>query len=68
MAGGSVVVTRKPGWWYSGTIAGSVAACAVAVVLFVRRRGHLGGLSGLTSLIALPLGLARARGTRHRVS
>lgn len=60
MIDGSVVHTREPGWWFSGTLAGLVAACAVAVVLFVRQRGHLGGLFGLTTLVAPPLGLALA--------
>jgi hypothetical protein len=61
MNDGSVVHTREPGWWFSGTIAGFVAACADAVVLLARRRGHPGVLFGLTTLIAPPLGLALAR-------
>jgi hypothetical protein len=60
MDDGSVVVTREPGWWFSGTIAGFVAAFAVVVAYLVRRRGHMGLLYGLTALFAPPLGFALA--------
>ena len=58
MEDGSVVVTREPGWWFSGTIASLVAALSGIAVLLTRRRGHRGVLYGLTTLLAPPLGLA----------
>jgi hypothetical protein len=57
MDDGSVVVTREPGWWFSGTIAGFVAMLAGLAVLVGRRKGHSGILYGLTTLVAPPLGL-----------
>ena len=60
MNDGSVIHTREPGWWFSGTIAGFVAVLACAVAFFVRRKGHLGLLFGLTTLLAPPLGLLLA--------
>lgn len=60
MNDGSVVHTREPGWWFSGTIAGFVIVFAGAVALFVRRKEHAGLLFGLTTLLAPPLGLALA--------
>jgi hypothetical protein len=66
MDDGSVKVTREPGWWFSGTIAGIVALLATAAVLIVRRKGHLGMLFGLTTLIAPPLGIALAVATPRR--
>ena len=66
MDDGSVVVTREPGWWFSGTIAGFVAAFAVVVAYLVRRKGHPGWLYGLTALLAPPLGLALALAAPRR--
>ena len=60
MDDGSVVVTREPGWWFSGTIAGFVAAFAVVVAYLARRKGHSGWPYGLTALLAPPLGPALA--------
>ena len=60
MDDGSVVVTREPGWWFSGTIAGFVAAFVVVAAYLGRRRGHMGLLYGLTALFAPPLGFALA--------
>ena len=57
MGDGSVIVTREPGWWFSGTIAGFVSVVAAFVV---RRKGHRGWLYGATTLVAPPLGLALA--------
>jgi hypothetical protein len=60
MDDGSVVVTREPGWWFSGTIAGFVAVIAMVTAFFARRKGHPGLLFGLTALLAPPLGFALA--------
>ena len=57
---GSVVVTRKPGWWFSGTIASFVVAFAGVVAFLARWKGHLGLLYGLATLLAPPLGIALA--------
>lgn len=57
MTDGSVVHTREPGWWFSGTIVSFVAVLAGFAVLLVRRKGHSGWLYGLTALLAPPLGL-----------
>ena len=58
MDDGSVVVTREPGWWFSGTIAGFLAVLAGLSALLVRSNGHPGLLYGLATLVAPPLGLA----------
>ena len=60
MDDGSLVVTREPGWWFSGTIAGFSAVVAVVAALLARRKGHRGWLYGATTLVAPPLGLALA--------
>ena len=60
MDDGSVVVTREPGWWFSGTIAGFSAVVAVVAALLARRKGHRGLLYGVATLVAPPLGLALA--------
>lgn len=70
MDDGSTVVTREPGWWFSGSIVGLVAAFAGAfagaVVVAARRTGHAGVLFGLATLVAPSLGAAR-RFSRPRV-
>ena len=66
MEDGSVVVTREPGWWFSGTVAGFAAAIAGLVVFLVRRKGHLGLLFGLTTLLAPPLGFLLGIATPRR--
>ena len=66
MDDGSVVVTREPGWWFSSSIAGSVAVFAGLVFYLARLKGHAGWLYGLTSLVAPPLGLALAVGAPRR--
>jgi hypothetical protein len=63
---GSVVATREPGWWFSSSIAGSVAVFAGLVFYLARRKGHAGWLYGLTTLVAPPLGLALAVGAPRR--
>ena len=65
---GSVVITRDPGWWFSGTLAGVVAAFVVLVLSLARRRGHRGWLFGLTALVAPPLGFALAVAAPRRRS
>ena len=60
MDDGSVLVTREPGWWFSGTIAGFIAMIAVLAGYLTRRKGHAGWLYGLTTLVAPPLGFALA--------
>ena len=60
MDDGSVVHTREPGWWFSGSIAGFFAVLAGVAVFVVRRKGHVGALFGLVALLAPPLGLALA--------
>jgi hypothetical protein len=49
MNDGSVVVTREPGWSFSGTTAGFVALLAVVSFLIARRKGYPGWLCGLTT-------------------
>ena len=68
MNDGSVVHTREPGWWFSGTIAGLAALVAGGVAVFVRRRGHTGVLFGLATFVAPPLGLALAVAAPRRGS
>ena len=58
MDDGSVVLTREPGWWFSGTIASFAAMLAGVAVLFARRKGHSGWLYGIATLVAPPLGFA----------
>lgn len=60
MSDGAVVHTREPGWSFSGTIAGFVAIVAGLAVFVVRRKGHLGWLYGIATLLAPPLGFALA--------
>ncbi len=66
MDDGSVVHAREPGWWFSGTIGGLAAALAGLAVFLVRRKGHLGALFGLATLLAPPLGLTLAIATPRR--
>ncbi|QIN82984.1 hypothetical protein GBA63_10235 [Rubrobacter tropicus] len=66
MDDGSVVITREPGWGFSGTIAGFAVMIAAAVTFLVRRKGHPGVLYGLTALVAPPLGLALALAAPRR--
>jgi hypothetical protein len=54
MDDGSAVVRREPGWWFSGSIVGLVAAFAGAFA--ARPNGHAGVLFSLTTLVAPPLG------------
>ena len=68
MDDGSVMVTREPGWWFPGTIAGFAAALAGVVIFLVRRKGHPGLLFGLTTLLAPPLGLLLGIATPRRAS
>lgn len=58
MDDGSVVVTREPGWWFSGTIVGFVVMVAGPAAMFARRKRRSGLLYGLITLVAPPLGLA----------
>ncbi len=57
MDDGSEVVTREPGWWFSGTIAGVAAMLAGLAGLFAGRKGRSGPLYGLVTLVVPPLGL-----------
>lgn len=67
MDDGSVVVTREPGWGFSGTIVGAVCLFAGLVALLARRKGHRGYLFALAALVAPPLGFALALvKPRHR--
>ena len=60
MQDGAVVVTREPGWWFSGTIAGLAVAPAGFIFHLVRRKGHPGWLFGLCALTAPPMALVLA--------
>jgi hypothetical protein len=65
MNDGSVVVTREPGWWFAGTIAGIVSDFASLVIYLARRRGYPGWLFGLSVRVRctatwLPVGDDRA--------
>lgn len=66
MNDGSVIVTREPDWWFSGTIAGSVAVIAGLAALLAGRKGCSGLLYGLTTLVAPPLGLVLALAASRR--
>ena len=65
---GSVVVTREPGWWFSGMIACFVALLALVAGWMAMRKGHVAVLFGLTALLAPPLGLALAVAVPRRGS
>ena len=66
MDDGSVVETREPGWWFSGSIASSVAVFAGLVFSLARRKGHAGWSHGVITLVAPPLGFALVVGTPRR--
>jgi hypothetical protein len=55
---GSVVSTRAPELWFSGTNAGVISVFAGLVVYLARRKGHQGFLFGLCTLAASPFGLS----------
>jgi hypothetical protein len=57
MNDGSVVITREPGWWFSGTIAGFAAVFAGLVGYLARRKEYSGWVAGLYALLAPPLAL-----------
>jgi hypothetical protein len=51
---GSVVSTREPELWFSGTIAEVITVFAGLVVYLARRKGHQGFLFGLCALTRRP--------------
>ena len=67
MYNGSVVVTREPGWWLAGTIAGIVATFAGLVAYLARRKGYSVWLFGLSAFVAPPPGFLLAATARRKM-
>jgi hypothetical protein len=68
MNDGAVVVTREPGWWLAGTIAGIVFVFASLVAYLARRKGYSGWLFGLCAFVAPPLGFLLATTARRKTA